>query len=59
MQLIKHSQRKNEVEAQPIFAAYCQPVINPENAETLSSGNTDVFTSQHYLDMTFKEVDHM
>ncbi|EYB95143.1 hypothetical protein Y032_0163g3479 [Ancylostoma ceylanicum] len=45
--------------AQPIFAAYCQPVINPENAETLSSGNTDVFTSQHYLDMTFKEVDHM
>ncbi|KAK6028484.1 hypothetical protein OSTOST_05468, partial [Ostertagia ostertagi] len=44
---------------QPIFAAYCQPVINPENAETLSMGNTDVFSSQHFLDMTFKEVDHM
>ncbi|VDO56968.1 unnamed protein product [Haemonchus placei] len=44
---------------QPVFAAYCQPVINPENAETLSMGNTDVFSSQHFLDMTFKEVDHM
>ncbi|KJH53679.1 hypothetical protein DICVIV_00108 [Dictyocaulus viviparus] len=44
---------------QPIFAAYCQPVINPENAEGVAVGNTDVFTSQHYLDMTFKEVDHM
>ncbi|VDP34885.1 unnamed protein product [Heligmosomoides polygyrus] len=45
--------------AQPIFAAYCQPVINPENAEALSMGNTDVFSSQHFLDMTFKEADHM
>ncbi|VDL71123.1 unnamed protein product [Nippostrongylus brasiliensis] len=45
--------------AEPIFAAYCQPVINPENAETLSIGNTDVFSSQHFLDMSFKEADNM
>uniref|UniRef100_A0A158PB32 PAS domain-containing protein n=1 Tax=Angiostrongylus cantonensis TaxID=6313 RepID=A0A158PB32_ANGCA len=51
--------KKIPEQAQPIFAAYCQPVINPENAEALSVGNTDVFSSQHYLDMTFKEVDHM
>ncbi|WKY14066.1 hypothetical protein Q1695_004696 [Nippostrongylus brasiliensis] len=48
-----------EVVAEPIFAAYCQPVINPENAETLSIGNTDVFSSQHFLDMSFKEADNM
>ncbi|PAV71263.1 hypothetical protein WR25_03056 [Diploscapter pachys] len=45
--------------AQPVFAAFCQPLINPENAETMANGNTNVFTSQHYLDMKFKELDSM
>nr|AAK52514.1 putative transcription factor C15C8.2 [Caenorhabditis elegans] len=44
---------------QPVFSAYCQPLINPENAEGMSTGNTHVFSTQHYLDMKFKEADTM
>ncbi|CAI4223621.1 unnamed protein product [Auanema sp. JU1783] len=57
-----HSSNKNDTslnQMQPIFAAYCHPLINPENAEALSNGNTTVFSTQHFLDMTFKEVDNM
>uniref|UniRef100_A0A0N5AUF8 Neuronal PAS domain-containing protein 4 n=1 Tax=Syphacia muris TaxID=451379 RepID=A0A0N5AUF8_9BILA len=42
---------------QPIFAAYCQPLINPENAEVLSSGNTSIFRSVHLMDMKFLYLD--
>ncbi|CAJ0582242.1 unnamed protein product, partial [Mesorhabditis spiculigera] len=44
---------------QPIFAAFCQPLLNPENAELLSTGNTDAFSSQHFLDMRFRDMDNM
>lgn len=44
---------------QPVFAAFCQPLLNPENAESLSNGNTTVFTSHHFMDMRFKEADAM
>ncbi|CAI2354878.1 unnamed protein product [Caenorhabditis sp. 36 PRJEB53466] len=44
---------------QPVFSAYCQPLINPENAEGMSTGNTHVFCTQHFLDMKFKEADAM
>ncbi|CAJ0929771.1 unnamed protein product, partial [Mesorhabditis belari] len=43
---------------QPIFAAFCQPLLNPENAEMLATGNTDAFSSQHFLDMKFKDMDN-
>ncbi|KHN76520.1 Neuronal PAS domain-containing protein 4 [Toxocara canis] len=42
---------------QPIFAAYCQPLINPENAEVLSAGNTSMFRSLHLMDMKFLHLD--
>ncbi|VDD91494.1 unnamed protein product [Enterobius vermicularis] len=42
---------------QPVFAAYCQPLINPENAEVLSSGNTSIFRSLHLMDMKFLHID--
>uniref|UniRef100_A0A1I7V1N2 PAS domain-containing protein n=3 Tax=Caenorhabditis tropicalis TaxID=1561998 RepID=A0A1I7V1N2_9PELO len=44
---------------QPVFSAYCQPLINPENAEGMSTGNTHVFCTQHFLDMKFKDSDLM
>lgn len=43
----------------PVFAAYCQPLINPENAEVLSSGNTSMFRSLHFMDMQFVHLDDM
>ncbi|CAB3398251.1 unnamed protein product [Caenorhabditis bovis] len=42
---------------QPVFAAFCQPLINPENAESMAVGNTNVFSTQHFLDMKFKDAD--
>ncbi|EGT34241.1 hypothetical protein CAEBREN_31640 [Caenorhabditis brenneri] len=44
---------------QPVFSAYCQPLINPENAEGMATGNTHVFCTQHFLDMKFKDSDLM
>uniref|UniRef100_A0AC35GGH1 PAS domain-containing protein n=1 Tax=Panagrolaimus sp. PS1159 TaxID=55785 RepID=A0AC35GGH1_9BILA len=44
---------------QPIFAAFCRPLINPENAETLSTGNTSMFRSIHFLDMKFLHLDEI
>uniref|UniRef100_A0A0M3IPD3 BHLH domain-containing protein n=1 Tax=Ascaris lumbricoides TaxID=6252 RepID=A0A0M3IPD3_ASCLU len=44
---------------QPVFAAYCQPLINPENAEMLSAGNTSMFRSLHLMDMKFLYLDEM
>ena len=44
---------------QPIFAAFCRPLINPENAETLSTGNTSIFRSIHFMDMKFLHLDEM
>uniref|UniRef100_A0A0M3IQB1 PAS domain-containing protein n=1 Tax=Ascaris lumbricoides TaxID=6252 RepID=A0A0M3IQB1_ASCLU len=44
---------------QPVFAAYCQPLINPENAEVLSAGNTSMFRSLHLMDMKFLYLDEI
>lgn len=44
---------------QPIFAAFCQPLINPENAESLATGNTSMFRSVHTMDMKFVHLDDM
>lgn len=44
---------------QPVFSAYCQPLINPENAEGMATGNTNIFCTQHFLDMKFKDADPM
>ena len=44
---------------QPIFAAFCRPLINPENAETLATGNTSMFRSIHLMDMKFIHLDEM
>ena len=43
----------------PVFAAYCQPLVTPENAEFLSAGNTNTFRSVHSMDMKCIHVDHM
>uniref|UniRef100_A0A914CTG9 PAS domain-containing protein n=1 Tax=Acrobeloides nanus TaxID=290746 RepID=A0A914CTG9_9BILA len=42
---------------QPIFAAYCQPLINPENADSIATGNTSMFRSVHLMDMKFLHLD--
>uniref|UniRef100_A0A7E4VJM6 Neuronal PAS domain-containing protein 4 n=1 Tax=Panagrellus redivivus TaxID=6233 RepID=A0A7E4VJM6_PANRE len=42
---------------QPIFAAFCRPLINPENAETLATGNTAIFRSVHSMDFKFAQLD--
>uniref|UniRef100_A0A0N5B5T6 Neuronal PAS domain-containing protein 4 n=1 Tax=Strongyloides papillosus TaxID=174720 RepID=A0A0N5B5T6_STREA len=44
---------------QPIFAAYCHPLINPENAEILSNGSTNIFRSVQNMDMNWKEIDNI
>ncbi|EFO26708.1 helix-loop-helix DNA-binding domain-containing protein [Loa loa] len=44
---------------QPLFAAYCEMLINPENVETLSAGNTSIFSTVHSMDLKFVHVDHM
>ncbi|VIO99049.1 Helix-loop-helix DNA-binding domain containing protein [Brugia malayi] len=44
---------------QPLFAAYCEMLINPENVETLSAGNTSIFCTIHSMDLKFVHVDHM
>ncbi|VDM98583.1 unnamed protein product [Onchocerca ochengi] len=44
---------------QPLFAAYCQMLINPENVETLSVGNTSIFNTVHTMDLKFLHIDHM
>ncbi|KAE9548169.1 hypothetical protein FO519_008622 [Halicephalobus sp. NKZ332] len=44
---------------QPIFAAFCRPLINPENAETLATGNTSMFRSIHLMDMKFIHIDEI
>ncbi|VDN18342.1 unnamed protein product [Gongylonema pulchrum] len=44
---------------QPLFAAYCQMLINPENAETFSAGNTSMFTTVHSMDLKFIYIDQM
>ncbi|TKR87441.1 hypothetical protein L596_011839 [Steinernema carpocapsae] len=44
---------------EPIFAAYCQPLINPENAHNQLKGNTSVFQSRHHMDMRFIDMDHV
>ncbi|CEF63403.1 NPAS4 protein [Strongyloides ratti] len=44
---------------QPIFAAYCHPLINPENAEILSNGSTNIFRAVQEMDMNWKEIDHI
>ncbi|KAH7720512.1 Protein CKY-1 a [Aphelenchoides avenae] len=42
---------------QPIFAAFCRPLINPENAENFITGNTSMFQSVHQMDMKFTRID--
>uniref|UniRef100_A0A0N4ZRE0 Neuronal PAS domain-containing protein 4 n=1 Tax=Parastrongyloides trichosuri TaxID=131310 RepID=A0A0N4ZRE0_PARTI len=44
---------------QPIFAAYCHPLINPENAEILSNGSTNIFRAVQKMDMNWKDIDHI
>lgn len=44
---------------QPLFAVHCEMLINPENVETLSAGNTSIFNSVHSMDLKFVHVDHM
>ncbi|KAK0412014.1 hypothetical protein QR680_005982 [Steinernema hermaphroditum] len=44
---------------EPIFAAFCQPLINPENAHNQLKGNTMVFQSRHHMDMRFIEMDRV
>uniref|UniRef100_A0A915JCD8 PAS domain-containing protein n=1 Tax=Romanomermis culicivorax TaxID=13658 RepID=A0A915JCD8_ROMCU len=43
----------------PVFAAYCCPLITPENAEILAPGNTNVFCSWHSLDLKFLDADEL
>ncbi|KAM3716427.1 PAS domain-containing protein [Dirofilaria immitis] len=44
---------------QPLFAAYCEMLINPENVEMLSAGNTSIFNTIHSMDLKFVHIDHM
>uniref|UniRef100_A0A915PVH1 BHLH domain-containing protein n=1 Tax=Setaria digitata TaxID=48799 RepID=A0A915PVH1_9BILA len=44
---------------QPLFAAYCEMLINPENVDTLSTGNTSTFCTVHSMDLKFLHVDHI
>ncbi|CAG9531004.1 unnamed protein product [Cercopithifilaria johnstoni] len=44
---------------QPLFAAYCEMLINPENVEMLSAGNTSIFSTVHSMDLKFVHIDHM
>lgn len=44
---------------QPLFAAYCEMLINPENVEMLSAGNTSIFSTVHSADLKFMHIDHM
>ncbi|VDN05483.1 unnamed protein product [Thelazia callipaeda] len=47
------------LQIQPLFAAFCEMLINPENAEMLSIGNTAVFSTVHSMDLTFLHIDCM
>ncbi|KAI6225198.1 Neuronal PAS domain-containing protein 4 [Aphelenchoides fujianensis] len=42
---------------QPIFAAFCTPLLTPDNVECLNPGNTEVFHSTHRADLRFVELD--
>ncbi|VDP43427.1 unnamed protein product [Soboliphyme baturini] len=42
---------------QPIFVAYCTPLLTPANAELLAVANPTVFCSVHHLDMRFIQID--
>ncbi|VDK87122.1 unnamed protein product [Litomosoides sigmodontis] len=44
---------------QPLFAAYCEMLINPENVEMLSAGNTSIFSTVHSADLKFMHIDQM
>uniref|UniRef100_A0A0R3RVT9 BHLH domain-containing protein n=1 Tax=Elaeophora elaphi TaxID=1147741 RepID=A0A0R3RVT9_9BILA len=44
---------------QPLFAAYCEMLINPENVEMLSAGNTSIFSTVHSMDLKFVHIDHL
>lgn len=44
---------------QPLFAVYCEMLINPENVEILSTGNTSIFSTVHSMDLKFLHIDHM
>ncbi|VBB26745.1 unnamed protein product [Acanthocheilonema viteae] len=44
---------------QPLFAVYCEMLINPENVEMLSAGNTSIFSTVHSMDLKFVHIDHM
>ena len=41
----------------PVFAAFCTPLICPKNAEALVRGNTQIFQCKHQMDLRFFEVD--
>uniref|UniRef100_A0AC35UBW0 PAS domain-containing protein n=1 Tax=Rhabditophanes sp. KR3021 TaxID=114890 RepID=A0AC35UBW0_9BILA len=44
---------------QPIFAAYCHPLINPENADILANGSTHIFRAIHHMDLSFSDLDYI
>ncbi|KAI6199939.1 hypothetical protein M3Y96_00680400 [Aphelenchoides besseyi] len=44
---------------QPIFAAFCTPLLTLDNVETISQGNTETFTSVHTMDMHFVDIDEI
>ncbi|CAD5222879.1 unnamed protein product [Bursaphelenchus okinawaensis] len=41
---------------QPLFSAFCQPLINPENAENLAMGNPNIFTMVLSLELIATEM---
>ncbi|CAD5232218.1 unnamed protein product [Bursaphelenchus xylophilus] len=41
---------------QPLFSAFCQPLINPENAESLAMGNPNIFCMVLSMDLLIKEM---
>lgn len=43
---------------EPLFAAFCQPLINPENADSLSIGHSNIFNVQFDMDLKIRHVDN-
>ncbi|KAI6236891.1 Neuronal PAS domain-containing protein 4 [Aphelenchoides besseyi] len=44
---------------QPIFAAFCTPLLTVDNVEMMSQGNTETFSSVHTMDMHFVDIDEI
>jgi hypothetical protein len=47
----------SQIHISPVFAAFCTPLICPENAESLLTGSTQIFHCQHEMDLRFLHVD--